>query len=223
MAEKRVLFMGIAIAVIVALGAAIMVSQFTQLVPVVVATVPIEARTPIQANQITVEYKPAGGRHAQAFTEADTLVGQYTLQPIAQGEQVIKPMIAAQGSDSFASTIRKPDYRVVALPADDYTNVGGILKKGDKVDIAVSFKRDEALGAPYSNVVLQQVEFLGYGTSDRDNKKTVLLQLRPQEGVILLFAHFNGRVAFLLNGVNAQPTNTNGMTVPGFFRMYPPL
>lgn len=214
--KGRLLPIGIGLAILTAICAYFLLRYSLELVPVVVAADTIEARAPITADKVKIVEIPANGKHANAFQDKQLVIGQYTTKPIYTGEQIITQSLATQGSDSMGAAIPKANLRVVGVPMDDYTSFGGKIKKGDRVDIMASYKKDDGLGAVFAKVFLQQVEIFDIGSSERDGRKVVLLLLKLDEAEHVILAQRTGQLVFALNPVNAQPYGTNGAYATSF-------
>ncbi|MCI3922639.1 RcpC/CpaB family pilus assembly protein [Paenibacillus sp. TRM 82003] len=90
---------------------------------------------------------PVGAAAADALTDERDIVGRTAVAPIAPNEQ-----IAAWKLADRQLTPREGE-RFVTFPTDDVTNVGNMLRRGDRVDVWVEFEQPAAIDGALAGAV----------------------------------------------------------------------
>ncbi len=142
------------------------------MVPVVVASIDIPARTKIAASMVEVREVPEDSRSELAATDVSHVVGMVTRYPIATSEQVLATKVvalesAASTGDSL-SYIIPDDRRAISISVSEVINSGGLVLPGDYVDIIGVFdvafidaEGDEKVEERYfARLILQNIEVM---------------------------------------------------------------
>lgn len=186
---------------------------------VVVARQHIPARTTIKREALTYREVPAAYVHPDAYRKIEELVGKASTAEIFPGEQILKPRTAAVGeaSEDLALALH-PGERAVSVAVDEVSGVSGLLKVGDRVDVAVTFDL-EAAGASnsYTSTVIQNVRVLAAkrtsasGEQREGNRaQTVVLAVTPAQAQHLILGSERGTVRMLLR----SPADNEVLTIP---------
>lgn len=138
------------------------------LVPVLVASKDIEARTVIKENQLEVKQVPQDVRLNLALSDKATAVGSLTREKITAGEQVLRNKVADQLRDVGFSANIPQGKRGVAIGVTEVIASGGHIGVGDFVDIIGIF---EIYDPNFKNPACQQCQ-----TQPRRFYTTTLLQ-----------------------------------------------
>ena len=124
-------------------------------IPVVVAKSTIPPGTRITGDMVEVRQLPSSVVGFQALSSLDSVVGQVSRYPLAQGEQLLASKIvdSTTASSHALSYILEPGKRGMAIPFDNLVGVDGLVIPGDHVDLVwVPFK-----GAP-AFILLSDIE-----------------------------------------------------------------
>lgn len=196
-------------------------------VRVLVAKTDIPALTLITAAMLAEVERPQEYVHPQAATDMKETVGQLTLSPVVNGEQVLKSQIARPGDSRQGLALRVPvGKRAVAVAVNEVSGVGGMLKPGDRVDVAATFDLTEAKSGDkksYTLVTLQDIEVLAIGTNIQETapasggseakkteNKTVTLAVTVEQSRPLVLATERGTIRLLLR----SPADQGRVTAP---------
>jgi len=108
--------------------------------PVLVATRDVEAYTCLKASDIKLAYIPSGGVPADALTSVEQAVGSYSRMPLLKGQIVQSGHVSSRKEEIGLSADLPPETRGMFIPASAARAVGGLLKKGEKVDLICAAK-----------------------------------------------------------------------------------
>lgn len=176
---------------------------------VVVASGDIGAKTLIAGDMIQVKKVPVEYIHPQAVTKKEEAIGKLTLSPLIQGEQVLKKKISGQNdAKNGLAYIIPPGKRAVTVPIDEVSGIAGLIRPGDRVDVAATVNIPDSSGTkeiPYSLVVLQDITVLAVGKTmdDKDAKnqlesKTLTLAVTVEQSRPLILASQKGNIRLML-------------------------
>ena len=187
---------------------------------VVVATQDIPAGVTLEEKHLTVVEMPAKLVPADAVTDAEKLIGQTLRTATAAKMPVLTSMVGpGQGLESMIPE----GYRAVSVKVDEFTGVAGLLKPGDRVDVAATFKfRGPEGSETLSKIVLQNVEVRAVGRKFQDDKadalekmsRSVTLLVKPDQVERLQLAASCGTIRLALRGqLDNRPAFTTGTTL----------
>ncbi|MDX1816860.1 MAG: Flp pilus assembly protein CpaB [Marinobacter sp.] len=118
-------------------------------------------------------------------------------------------------SDSVLDKLIEPGFQAMAVPVDDLSGVGGLLRPGDRVDVVAAFRRsDEDTPAAVRLlrnvlvVAVHGVPHVGEPIEGNDQKrnKTVVLSVPTDRVSQLLLASSEGQVRLVASGdENREP------------------
>jgi Flp pilus assembly protein CpaB len=149
-----------------------------QTTDVVVATRPIPARKPVEAEDVTIRKIPVDDTNAPtiAYTKTEDVVGRVLAVTVFQGQMITTNMLASTTTGGQFSILQPgetvaPDseaWRAVAMTVPDDRAVGGLIQPGMTVDVFLSaqvnvpqdlmdagkYYTDKATKITYQNMVI---------------------------------------------------------------------
>ena len=208
---------------------------------VLIAKKNIAEMAEITDNSLTTDKKP------QSFVEpgADKIkvqdvVGLIAMVPINKGEQITLNKLMQPGIATGLSRQISPGKRAVALPVDDNSAVGRLLKPGDRIDLMTTIDPPGgAKGSQMSKIVAQDLPVLAVGeyittTAPRreeidfttgkklirnlnveHNYNTITLEVDPQTAMSLALLRDGGsRISVMLrNSDDSERVNIPAITL----------
>lgn len=206
--KKKALLMGIIGAGMALFFGYMALDKVTGRTEVIVAAHDIDGRSPIKESDIRVAKYSEEDKDQlpDVFTDRNTIIDQYTTQPIPAGVPIVKSMLADKRSGNEKGPIMPEGVRAVPVEQTGLM-MPGVAKKDDVVDIAWTAKKD-VVANNLSKVVLQQVKI--YSTYQSDGKTFAVLMLKPMEAEQLNVFRSTGELSFYLCPVNAKTVMTNG-------------
>ncbi len=178
--------------------------------PVVLAREKIPPQTKITENMLEVKEIPSSYIHKEALVKREEVVGKITTTVIYPGEQILKTKIAGPKDPSQGlAFLVSPGKRAATIAVNDVSGVAGLLRPGDRVDVAGTV--DVPSGGARETVtslLIQNVNVLAVNQSAdpnpvKNNNKsvqmqTVTLEVTPQQAQTLILAAERGSVRLLL-------------------------
>lgn len=168
------------------------------LVPVVVAARDISAPVRLTADMIAVREASPEWRHPEAAQAPEEVVGLWATRDFKEGEQILKPLLAAgEGRDALAYRI-PAGMRAVTIAINAVTGVAGQLRQGDRVDVLATLEK-QLIGVDLTVTLLQDIEVLAVGTEgEQVQGSTVTLAVTPKQAEELTLADEKGRLRLVL-------------------------
>ncbi|MDO8905334.1 Flp pilus assembly protein CpaB [Hydrogenophaga sp.] len=174
-----------------------------------------QAITPVMLQAIPW---PAGSVPAGAFTDAKLLEGRVVRSGIFQGEPVLEPKLAPEGTKAGLDSIIKAGHRAITVKVNEVVGVAGFLAPGSFVDLLVNIRddRDTAI----SRVVLERIMVLAVAQEARRPDETrprvvnaVTLEVTPEQAEKIDLARNVGTLSLMLrNQVDVEDgANTAGI------------
>lgn len=163
--------------------------------------------------QIVGEQPPEG-----AFTDFESLVGQYVRTTVYPGEVILKERLADARSAGGLSTMIPAGMRAITLRVDDAIGVAGFVRPGHRVDVLSTVDINE--GESVTKTILQNLEVIAVGQEIDDEEKkpklvptvTVLASLEQSER--LTMAANAGVVRLVLrNTLDIEEQLTEGVSL----------
>jgi len=111
-------------------------------VPIVVAAEDIRAGTEIKPGMLETKNLPPGS-YDGAFQQPDAVVGKVTRVAVYKGDALTKVKVGESRVDQSPASAIPHGLRAVAVKVEQEQVVGGLVKKGDLVDVIVVTKNDE--------------------------------------------------------------------------------
>ena len=167
-----------------------------------------------------------------ALTELEQALGRVVLYPIARGEQVLRQRLAPEGVGAGDAAAALPAGRVgVAVKVAPETAAGGLLRPGDRVDVAAALPvggqetwvactvaRDVPVLAVGSEVARpEEGGVLARGGKGAPDAATVTLAASPEQALAIWAASQKGRLSLLLRSIQgeaAYPPPQPGVALP---------
>lgn len=224
------------LSIIAALGAAFFITKATvaynQLVPVVVAN-PTKGDIPafhiITEDDVTTTMTPRSEIKKGMFKDISGVVGKASRTIIPAGEKVSIRHLVVEGASSILSAklSEKNDgkLRAFPVPVDMVSGLGGLIQKGDKVDVigALSLPAGPTKSnkEPVAKILAQGVEVLGR-IGAKDQPVGYILALTPKQAQDVQFALLNGRISFGLYPYeyDVKASETKPTTTESFINDY---
>lgn len=146
---------------------------------------------------------PAGNVPAGAFTDPKLLEGRVVRTGIFQGEPVLEPKLAPEGTKAGLDSIIKAGHRAITVKVNEVVGVAGFLAPGSFVDLLVNIRddRDTAI----SRVVLERIMVLAVAQEARRPDETrprvvnaVTLEVTPDQAEKIDLARNVGTLSLML-------------------------
>lgn len=177
---------------------------------VVVAAVDVPAKSRVSESMLELKKAPVEYIHPQAVRKKEGAVGAITVAPLIKGEQVIKNRITTQSEVKNGLAYLVPvGRRAVTVAVDEVSGVAGLIRPGDRVDVAATVNIPDSSGQreiPYSLVVLQDLQVLAVGKAMEDqgdgkntfDSKTLTLAVTVEQSRPLILASQKGSIRLML-------------------------
>jgi pilus assembly protein CpaB len=195
--------------------------------PVVVANVPIQRGTVLQAGMLKVigftrESVPAGSFGAVNQVVIPGQPPKIALRELAPNEPVLAAKVSGPGAKANLAAALTPGMRAVGLRSSDVAGVGGFVLPGDRVDILLA--RQVGAGPTASTVVqalADNARVLGVDQSTDADKptvtKAVTVEVTPQQAQAILLAQSVGTVSLSLRqSADLAPLPRHTTTIADF-------
>ncbi len=180
---------------------------------VVVARLPIPIGEMLTEDLLDTELRPSTNVALQwnyTFTGTESLVGSIVVVPIAKGQEILQPMVAANPTDvtdigSDLSLYIPEGNIAVAFPVDRFSGAALAMRAGDLIDVIMTLRTVE-IDSQFNSALPNLVQRVSQSRLEED-------------GTEFLFAPiYEGRLEFIpeINQVAAIVPTTNELyTVPG--------
>jgi Flp pilus assembly protein CpaB len=245
---RLILIVGVALAMISAVGTFVWASGAKSEAPVAVPTVAvlvaareIPAKTTLTSADVKLQEFNVDSKPAAAMTKADEALGKITVQSISVGEPILPTKFADPKLPSFvvipASFIgpdggpapNSPNYRAMSITVPDASAVGGVVVAGDLVDLVYTFnfdpgsklQRATAQQTPdYSaKIILERLPILAKLAS----VYTIRVDALTAERIAYLQSA-GGQLSFLLRAPkDERASGSTGATFSEFYKNHHPL
>lgn len=130
-------------------------------------------------------YYQASDDETAVVKDMKKIAGSIAMVPIQEGEQLTYNKLTEPGLRTGLSPQVAPGRRAVALPVNEYTGVGKLVKPGDRVDVIVTL----ALGGSQNNrvtkTVLQDVVVLAVGRNVTNNAARIVERGRGKNSEVV--------------------------------------
>jgi len=198
---------------------------------VLVAKKDIPEQTPITAGDLAFKQVPLEYIQPGAVTSFEQVMGQIASGPIAAEEQILSSKLLPPGNvGKTLSEITPEGKRAITVTVDNISNIAGLLKPGDYVDIfalialpkrSISQAKEEL--DPRLISLFQGVQVLAMGndlfaskSKTKENSSaiapTVTFALTPQEAALLSFVQEHGKIKLALR--SSQDTKVEPPVAP---------
>lgn len=206
------------LAVVCALGAALVARQVmlsrpavdagqeARLRTVVVATGNILPGTEINPNLLTTAKVSPEMAQEDTFSDPGELAGRVAQAPIYKGQPLLGKLLAPKGSPSGLAGLVPPGMRAITIEVNEFSGVGGFLTPGCRVDLLSTVQGDRN-GEMVSQTIVQNVMVTAIGqrmTVQREGGReeppfrSVTLIATPEEAQAIELAAATGRPRLVL-------------------------
>lgn len=136
-----------------------------EMVPVVVAAMPIQARTVVAPEMLRIQNVPIDLADPMATHSAEEVVGKVARAPMTTDEPVLSSKVFLQRAESGLAFMIPEGMRAVSVGFSEIVGSGGMVSPGDHVDIIGVFEKPVANGSKdestqVATLVLQDVSVL---------------------------------------------------------------
>jgi len=212
--NRNRLIIGLAVAVVVAFILATFVYRvFKQasITPVakanqhiVVASVPLQLGTRLDANNVKLVDWPAGLPFAGMMTRIEDVANRALITPLAQNEPIMEAKLASQQSGAGLSATIPEGMRALSVSVNEVVGVAGFVIPGTMVDVLVTGNIPAGSGT-VTRTILENVRVLAAGQKieqDRDGKPqtvpVITLLVNPEDAAKLTMAANQGKLQLAL-------------------------
>lgn len=179
---------------------------------VVVAARDLPAKILLTGEMLEIKKVPREYIHAQAITTKEEIVGSINITPFVIGEQVLKSKIAKkEDAKNGLSYIVPMGKRAVTVAVDEVSGVAGLIRPGDRIDVAAAVNIPEGQRElPFALVVLQNIQVLAVGRNmepkETQGNATVTLAVTVEESRPLILASQKGNIRLMLRSPADEST-----------------
>lgn len=218
--NKSRLFVGLALASVVALLSSVYVYHAFQRVSavsptkteqIVVAAVPMAIGTRLDADHIRMIAWPGDSVPPGMLSSADAAVGRALITPVVANEPILDNKLAPIEAGGGLSATIPQGMRAVSVAVNDVIDVAGFVGPGTSVDVLVTGQIPGATqgGSQYvTRTILEDIRVLAAGQKieqDRDGKPqtvpVVTLLVTPQDAATLAMASTQGKIQLALRNI----------------------
>lgn len=177
-------------------------------IEIYVATINIEVETIItedMIDKVPIGYDEKIRFFEDAYTSKDDIIGKVSSTMIESGDVIGEDSFLIADSDKTnvldedgeinSEYFIEDDERLAFISLPTTQALGGDLKKGNLIDILYT-SQSEHTGGTYSSILLQQIEV--YKVIKNSSDLEVQLIVKPEQGMILSLAKYNGKLDFML-------------------------
>lgn len=177
---------------------------------VVVAAADVAPKTQVTNEMLKVNKVPVEYIHPLAVRKISEASGKITTSALTQGEQVLAKKLVAPEEVKYGLAYAVPvGRRALTVAVDEVSGVSGLIKPGDRVDVAAVVnvpKIEEQREVPVALVILQDIEVLAVGSileEKSDGKsplqyQTVTMAVTVEQSRPLLLASQKGNIRLML-------------------------
>lgn len=178
-----------------------------KLVPVVVVTSDIKAKTEIKDSDLTIKEVPESNVPRGSISKKESVIGKIVRDNIYYGEILLtQNLVSSKNLDGIAAVI-KEGYRAISVQIDPVKGVGGLIKQGDFVDLMVFLRKpyveDDSIYTVFQNIEVLDIR--------GNNSEYLVLSMTPQESEELFLVDKIGDIRFVLR----QIADRNKLDLPG--------
>lgn len=103
--------------------------------PIVVTTKAVEAYSRLTASDVKIAEVPAQGIPLGALTSLEQAIGSYSIMPLVKGQPLQSGHVSQEKEEIGLSAYLPPETRGMFIPATAARAVGGLVKRGETVDV----------------------------------------------------------------------------------------
>jgi Flp pilus assembly protein CpaB len=108
--------------------------------PVLVTTRAVDGYQKVTSADVKIAYLPAGGIPVNALTALEQAIGRYTRMPLVKGQALQADHVSNEKEEIGLSAELPQETRGLFIPASAAHAVGGLLRRGEKVDVICASK-----------------------------------------------------------------------------------
>lgn len=210
------------------------VENYSEKIPIVVASHKIEAKTIIQNSDVElleVNKEDCETIYPNAIYDIQEVIGAVTKvdidekKPIEKKSSIIayddeKEYAMKSNGDVDTSFFIPKDKRLISIEVDKTGSVNNTITRGDYIDIIFS-SVNENTGGLYSILLLQHIQVFGVsddveGNGFANGTKEIILLATPDDCVTLAAAGRNGVLDCTLNPLSGETTDIPAVNVHSF-------
>jgi pilus assembly protein CpaB len=211
------MILGLAVAIVLAfLLSSFVYKQFKQASSVkpvasqriVVAAVPLQLGTRVDANNLRLIPWPADEPVAGMFTRIEDCANRALITPVAANELILDSKLASKESGAGLSATIPQGMRALSVAVNDVVGVAGFVTPGTMVDVLVTGRIGGASRGAEDNItrtILENVRVLAAGQKieqDREGKPqtvpVITLLVSPEDAAKLAMASTQGKIQLAL-------------------------
>jgi len=205
-------------------------AESVQTRPVIVAASNLDVGREVRPEDIRIVEWPASALPADAFNNAEDVVGRGVIDSLVQNEPVLNNKLAAKGAGSGLPPVIPPGMRALSVRVNDVVGVAGYVLPGTRVDVVATVNPTQQPNEITSKVVLTNVLVLAAGTKiERDSSEgkpmsvsVVTLLVEPAEAERLTLASTEGQIQLALrNPLDKETPTTPGIRPAGLIGAAP--
>lgn len=192
---------------------------------VVVASADIQVGSKISEPDVRLARFPVSNLPAGVFTKRSQVLGRGVVVPIAKGEFVLPPKLAAENAGSGLPSLIPPGMRAVSVRVNEVVSVAGFVTPGTRVDVLLT-------GTPtgsteqQTTTVLQNVAVIASGhtlertsNGEAQNTPVITLLVSPDDAQRLTLASAEGRIQLSLrNPLDTRQDEVAASSNRGLFK-----
>jgi Flp pilus assembly protein CpaB len=212
-----------------------------QMVSAVVAKVPLNAGTKLDATNVALGAIPASTLiPGVTLTDANVAIGKFTSVPLSPGQPVLANYLLSDAPSASNSVTRAPlpidpGYEAMSVPFDPNQDVGGYIQPEDHIDILVTTS-DGVVHYGFQDVRVLRVNAPPSSTASSaaatscadasSSQGTLVVELTPEKAAALSYIYSSAcvpNVRFVLRPSAADKTGplaNSGAVGPSNWRQY---
>jgi pilus assembly protein CpaB len=177
--------------------------------PIVVAAVPLQLGTRLDASNVRVIQWPAGQQMAGMFSRVEDVANRAIITPLAENEPVLEAKLSPKEAGAGLSSTIPEGMRALSVAVNEVVGVAGFVIPGTDVDVLVTGRVIGAHGVGggdnITRTILENVRVLAAGQKieqDREGKPqtvaVITLLVSPDDANKLTMAATQGRIQLAL-------------------------
>jgi pilus assembly protein CpaB len=176
--------------------------------PIVVAAVPLQLGTRLDASNVRVIQWPAGQQMAGMFSRVEDVANRAIITPLAENEPVLEAKLSPKEAGAGLSSTIPEGMRALSVAVNEVVGVAGFVIPGTNVDVLVTGRVSSGTRGAGDNItrtILENVKVLAAGQKieqDREGKPqtvaVITLLVSPDDATKLTMASTQGRIQLAL-------------------------
>jgi pilus assembly protein CpaB len=184
------------------------VAKPTATQPLVVAAIPLQLGTRLDASNVRVIQWPAGQQMAGMFSRVEDVANRAIITPLAENEPVLEAKLSPKEAGAGLSSTIPEGMRALSVAVNEVVGVAGFVIPGTNVDVLVTGRAiggTRGGGDNITRTILEDVRVLAAGQKieqDREGKPqtvaVITLLVSPDDATKLTMASTQGRIQLAL-------------------------